>query len=270
MRKQWKGFVSGVLATILILGLGVPAMAATVRQLSATYSGIKITLDGKTIIPKDANGTVVEPFAVDGTTYLPVRAVADALGLGVEWDGANNTVVLRSQTSEGNVGSNVDVDNVADDSGTYLQAGGIFTKGTYITVDDVKFAYDGEMFQITNNSQRIVRVSANVVGVKSDGTYEFLQSPSFAGVDRTKYEQDLAENGWAVESYTNMIRPGETLSASMYIMDFSIFGDGYIDPDVDGDGYYDVIFIVSPQKDESSIVASTNDPVSDVYKIKTE
>jgi hypothetical protein len=31
---------------------------------------------------------------VDGTTYLPVRAVASALGLAVEWDGETNTVRL--------------------------------------------------------------------------------------------------------------------------------------------------------------------------------
>lgn len=102
MRRQWKGFISGILVTVIVLGLGASALAATARQLNATYSGIQITLDGKTITPKDANGAVVEPFAVDGTTYLPVRAVADALGLGVEWDGERNTVVLTSpQTGNG-------------------------------------------------------------------------------------------------------------------------------------------------------------------------
>ena len=102
MRRQWKGFISGILVTVLVLGLGASALAATARQLNATYSGIQITLDGKTITPKDANGAVVEPFAVDGTTYLPVRAVADALGLGVDWDGERNTVVLTSpQTGNG-------------------------------------------------------------------------------------------------------------------------------------------------------------------------
>lgn len=94
MRGQWKGFVSGLAVATLVFGLGAPAFAATVRQLNASYSGIKITMDGKEIVPTDASGAVVEPFAVDGTTYLPVRAVANALGLGVQWDGATQTVKL--------------------------------------------------------------------------------------------------------------------------------------------------------------------------------
>ena len=79
-RQQWRSFFSGVAVTALVFSLGVPALAATVRTLEATYSGIRITLDGREVDPKDANGAAVEPFAVDGTTYLPVRAVADALG----------------------------------------------------------------------------------------------------------------------------------------------------------------------------------------------
>ena len=85
-RQQWRSFFSGVAVTALVFSLGVPALAATVRTLEATYSGIRITLDGREVDPKDANGAAVEPFAVDGTTYLPVRAVADALGLEVTWD----------------------------------------------------------------------------------------------------------------------------------------------------------------------------------------
>lgn len=97
MKKELsKGFIAGILTATLVFTLIVPAMAATVRQLNATYSGIQITLDGKKVAPTDANGNPVEPFAVDGTTYLPVRAVANALGLGVAWDQATQTVALTS------------------------------------------------------------------------------------------------------------------------------------------------------------------------------
>lgn len=95
MRKQWKGFISGVMVTLLIAGL-VGTAAATIGQktVSLDYNNIKVTLDGNPVSLVDVNGSTVEPFAINGTTYLPVRAVADALGLAVDWDGNTNTVVL--------------------------------------------------------------------------------------------------------------------------------------------------------------------------------
>ena len=47
----------------------------------------------------DANGNYVEPFIIDGTTYLPVRGIASALGLNVGWDGATKTVLLTTPES---------------------------------------------------------------------------------------------------------------------------------------------------------------------------
>lgn len=95
MKEKRKGFISGVLTTVIALSL-VGTAAATIgsRAITADYSDIKITLNGTQITPTDANGNVVEPFAVNGTTYLPVRAVANALGVDVEWDGKSSTVFL--------------------------------------------------------------------------------------------------------------------------------------------------------------------------------
>lgn len=274
MKGQWKGFISGLAVATLVFGLGAPALAATVRQLNATYSGIKITLDGNEVVPKDANGAAVEPFVVDGTTYLPVRAVANALGIGVEWDGATQTVKLTSGAATTQetpkpapaTGSNVP-GNGSDEAGQLIQAGDVFVKGSYILLDGVKIAYDGESFPITNNSTDIVRVSVRIVGVKSDGTFETLQLPSFGGTDESKYAKDLKENGWAVKDHTNMIRPGETLLATLSVFDFSAFGEDYPNPDIDGDGYYDIIFTISPQPNEDTIRVSSDDTVSGVYKL---
>ena len=97
MRNQWKGFVSGMLAMALLIGLIGTAFATSYqKQATLDYSGIKITLDGKAITPTDANGKTVEPFAINGTTYLPVRGIASALGLGVTWDQGTQTVQLTT------------------------------------------------------------------------------------------------------------------------------------------------------------------------------
>ena len=98
MSRQWKGFLSGIIVTLIFVALIGSAAASVGRQTAQLdFNNIKVTLDGKSIPLVDANGTAVEPFAINGTTYLPVRAVADALGLGVGWDQSTTTVILTNK-----------------------------------------------------------------------------------------------------------------------------------------------------------------------------
>ena len=92
-----KWFTLGILVCILATALLIPAFASTGhKQATLNYNNIKITLDQKEIIPKDGNGNPVEPFIIDGTTYLPLRGIANALGLGVNWDPSTGTVALTT------------------------------------------------------------------------------------------------------------------------------------------------------------------------------
>lgn len=87
----------GMLLMAVIMISIVPAFSATGSQtLKATYNNIKIVIDGETITPRDASGKIVEPFLVGGTNYLPVRAMCEAIGYNVEWDGATQTVYVWS------------------------------------------------------------------------------------------------------------------------------------------------------------------------------
>lgn len=96
-KERTQGFVSGILVSALVFSLlGTAAATIGSRTLTADYNDIKIELNGQQLTPTDAAGNPVEPFAVNGTTYLPVRAVGDALGIDVDWDGATSTVLLSS------------------------------------------------------------------------------------------------------------------------------------------------------------------------------
>lgn len=64
------------------------------------YNDILIKINGETIEPKDANGILVEPFTIDGTTYLPVRAVAEAFNKKVDWNGETKTVFISSNMDD--------------------------------------------------------------------------------------------------------------------------------------------------------------------------
>lgn len=265
MKRQWKGFVSGILVAVLLFGLAGTATATVgKRTVEVDYNNIKVTLDGEMIALVDANGDAVEPFIINGTTYLPVRAVATAFGLDVDWDGTTNTVVLERHNSKSSSQPEVNAGENDIDEKHLMTPGDVFTPGGYILFENVEIMYDGENFLIRNDGKDIIRITETIVGIKADGTYETLQSGGPYGVDEAQYEEDLAENGWAIEHMTNMVRPGETLTASAKVITFGQ------ELDVDKDGYYDITFTVSPQKDEDTVSFSTNDSVTKAYKLKAE
>lgn len=74
-----------------MLATAVPATAAQVtKSISVAYNNIKIVVDGQQVSTDKSN----EPFIYNGTTYLPIRAVGQAVGKQVSWDGRTNTVYL--------------------------------------------------------------------------------------------------------------------------------------------------------------------------------
>ena len=104
IRKSLKGFISGfVVAVLLISSVSVFASGAIRENIEIIKNNIKLVIDGKPVeFGKDADGKQIEPFIYNGTTYLPVRAVGEAVGKKVDWDGATQTVYLGEKPGETN------------------------------------------------------------------------------------------------------------------------------------------------------------------------
>lgn len=103
-KERIKGFVAGIALATVLMSTSVFAQTYK-KQLTAVYNDIKIVIDGVRITPKDGDGKKVDPFVVQGTTYLPVRAVAEALGKPVKWDSKSNSVIIGTEkTASGNIG----------------------------------------------------------------------------------------------------------------------------------------------------------------------
>lgn len=94
--KALRRLVAAAGVAAVAVGSAAAASAVTKRTIEAEYAGIKLMVDGVEVTPKDAAGNAVEPFISNGTTYLPVRAVGNALGKEVEWDGNTKTVYIGS------------------------------------------------------------------------------------------------------------------------------------------------------------------------------
>ena len=93
LKEKFKGIIIGVLIGTMITATTSFAVNTTTLYDVVT-NGIRIVIDGKQLNPTDANGNPVEPMIYNGTTYLPVRAVANAFSKAVYWDGSEYTVYL--------------------------------------------------------------------------------------------------------------------------------------------------------------------------------
>ena len=94
--KHFRAPIVGLLLTGVLLGA---AGAATVQHITADLRpDITVQVDGEKQTLLDKNGDVVYPITYDGTTYLPIRALGNAMDLEVEWNSKTQTVSLYTKT----------------------------------------------------------------------------------------------------------------------------------------------------------------------------
>jgi len=91
-KERIKGIAIGfILCAMLSVSVIATANTQTVtRQI--TY-GVRVNLNGQVLQFADDN----QPFVMEGRTFLPVRALADALDLPVDFDPATNMVYLGNR-----------------------------------------------------------------------------------------------------------------------------------------------------------------------------
>lgn len=99
-RQKAAWFLSGVAAAALTASLTSPALATLAAKTIQVYTGVDIYVDDQKLEPTDANGNPVEAFVHNGTTYLPVRAVSEAVGKPVQWEPKTNSVYLGEHTAD--------------------------------------------------------------------------------------------------------------------------------------------------------------------------
>ena len=189
MKKSgfWKGFGSGLILTALVVALCVTATATSKRSIQVE-DGIGITLNGATFIPRNANGKEVSVFLYNGTTYVPVRAISEAMGMDVSFNSATRTVVLTTADR------------------TASQQGSTTASGDYISVDRAK------------------QIALNNAGVKESNAV-FLRANLDWDDGRMQYEVEFysgsTEYDYDIDAVT-----GAILSSDRDMEDFQIWNGG--------------------------------------------
>ena len=142
MKKRLQGLVAGILIGIVFTSGSAFAKTGT-ETIEALYNNIKIYIDGQEIEYRDANGNTVEPFIYNGTTYLPVRAIGEAFGKSVDWDGETKSVYVGEKPGEITYFTDVCPayeydsfryeEHTSSNGGTFVMAGDKYTHGFTVT-----------------------------------------------------------------------------------------------------------------------------------------
>lgn len=74
--------------------------AAVAETIEVFYNDIQLYVNGSLTEVYDGNGNYVEPFIYNGNVYLPLPAVAQALGVSYSWDGGTMSAYLGAQPGE--------------------------------------------------------------------------------------------------------------------------------------------------------------------------
>ena len=95
MKRKITVLTALLLAVVLTAAITSTALASD-GSMTVTIHPIRILVNGEAFQPTDVNGNEVMVFTVNGTTYAPLRALAEAYGLEVGYDAANNIATVNS------------------------------------------------------------------------------------------------------------------------------------------------------------------------------
>jgi hypothetical protein len=95
-----KLLVSLGLFTLIASSVSLGAYAgANLEEVKAYLNkGIQVQLNGQPLQIKDSAGQNTYPLSYKGTTWLPVRAIGDALSVGIGWDEKANAIDIKSNS----------------------------------------------------------------------------------------------------------------------------------------------------------------------------
>ncbi|MEK3658187.1 stalk domain-containing protein [Paenibacillus sp. FSL F4-0236] len=142
MKKAIIGLVAGML-----IGSAGMAAAATTQTVQAALAKFTFSVDGQKQTIKN------DPLVYKGTTYLPVREVAEMTGYGLEYDNTKKSIDLKSKG--GNIVSTQTWTPARDINQEYGVSVTI-DKTTIVTYGDLTVEFPLSMYDQSTNDERVI------------------------------------------------------------------------------------------------------------------
>ena len=148
--KHFNHLRKPIVAVALVGALAVGTAAATAYQTitASLRPDITVELNGTPQTMKDVNGNEVYAISYNGTTYLPIRAIGEAMGLTVNWDSATQTVDLVGSAAGSTTGVYISGDRakeIALNDAGYTESQVVMV-GVELEWDNGRLVYDVEFY----------------------------------------------------------------------------------------------------------------------------
>jgi hypothetical protein len=216
----------GILIFVFVLGSAVGAKAESYLEAIDAYwdHGIKMVMFGKDFVAKDANGKVLAPIHYQGSTYIPIRAVAEAVGLPVKWD---------PETRTASVGfDKIQLNNYSETSFVDIQVDGSW-RPSYITPVKKQYSnsFMGVIFEIrsTGGSTTEEIVEEEKKKLKELGVPKMLSTST---IEQERFTAEVMEyrtyySGGEPEAHNNLAIIPSHNSDEYYIIHVYITDEKY-------------------------------------------
>lgn len=89
-KKKYLAIASALLLTVGMFPASSNAQVAT-KNVQAKYNNIKVLYNGQAV------NTDIEPFIINGTTYIPLRMMAGVFNKDIAWNGTNYTISVTDK-----------------------------------------------------------------------------------------------------------------------------------------------------------------------------
>lgn len=109
MKKRW---IAMGTTLVMIAAMAIPTLAAVDYETARLRPDFTIEIDGKEMNFKRADGSAAFALVYEDATYLPLRAIGEALGRNVNWDEETKTITLEGERTVEN-SSNKAVEGMA-------------------------------------------------------------------------------------------------------------------------------------------------------------
>ena len=94
-KKSLKKVIISVLALTMVLGTVVfAAEGIYTKKLTATYGRIRFNYEGSDVTSQIESAYGTPAFVTEGRSYVPVRAIADLVGVDIDYDNTNHIVKI--------------------------------------------------------------------------------------------------------------------------------------------------------------------------------